>query len=204
MLNRYALVREVADDAGISHREAGKVVDEAFAGVIECGIPAGSQLEPGFLARAYFRECYRTSIARPTDDVVDLFFAVFGDHPLWMKLMLAARNRLALWGGLAAPQPMDIFNVTRKSSYAVGDVIGVWPIYAMTENELIAGRDNKHLDFRVSIIKDAVDQTGAVVFVSTICVIHNWFGKAYLQVVLPFHRLGLRTLIARARCLGRL
>ena len=125
-------------------------------------------------------------------------------HPLWMKLMLAARNRLALWGGLDAPKPMGIFNGERKSSYAVGDVIGVWPLFALTESELIAGRDNKHLDFRVSILKEAVGETGAVVFVSTICVVHNWFGKAYLFFVLPFHRWGLKMLIARARCLGRL
>jgi hypothetical protein len=135
---------------------------------------------------------------------VDVFFAIFGHHPVWMKLMLAARNRLALWGGLDAPKPMDIFNVERKSSYAVGDVIGVWPLFALTESELIAGRDNKHLNFRVSILKEAVGETEAVVFVSTICVVHNWFGKAYLFFVLPFHRWGLKMLIARARQLGRL
>jgi Protein of unknown function (DUF2867) len=179
-------------------------VHAALAAVVECNVPAGSRLDPSLIAAAYFRECYRTSMSRPTSDVVDVFFAIFGHHPVWMKLMLAARNRLALWGGLDAPKPMDIFNVERKSSYVVGDVIGVWPLLALTESELIAGRDNKHLDFRVSILKKTIGKNGAVIFVSTICVVHNWFGKTYLFFVLPFHRWGLKRLIARARGLGRL
>jgi Protein of unknown function (DUF2867) len=166
--------------------------------------PAGSALDKGFLAVAYFRECFRVSMTRPTSDVVDIFFAIFGHLPLGTKLVLAVRNRLALWGGLDAPKPLDVFNVKRRNSYAVGDVIGVWPLFALNESELIAGRDNKHLDFRVSIRKEAEGPSGAVVFVSTICVVHNWFGKAYLFCVFPFHRFGLKRLIAGARSQGRL
>jgi hypothetical protein len=77
-------------------------------------------------------------------------------------------------------------------------------VFALTDRELIAGRDDRHLDFRVSILKEPFGDAGAVVTVSTICVTHNWFGKAYLFVVLPFHRVGLKWLIARAGRLGRL
>jgi hypothetical protein len=33
---------------------------------------------------------------------------------------------------------------------------------------------------------------------------HNFFGRAYLFVILPFHRLGVRTLLANAVEAGRL
>src|SRR5258706_10792993 len=151
--------------------------------VVECDIPAASCLDPDFVAAAYFRECYRTAMARPTPDVIDVFFAILGHHLAWLKLILGARHRLASWAGLAAPKPADVFKIERKPIYAVGDVIGVWPVFALTERELIAGRDNRHLDFRVSILKEAVGDAGAVVYVSTICVTHNWFGKAYLSCV---------------------
>ena len=34
-----------------------------------------------------------------------------------------------------------------------GDKIGPWPVFFVGENEIIAGRDNKHMDFRLSVLK---------------------------------------------------
>jgi len=71
--------------------------------------------------------------------------------------------------------------------YVVGEKIGVWPIFALSENEVIVGRDNKHTDFRLSVLK-VLDSDGTSVVVSTICSVHNLFGKLYLFFVVPFHR----------------
>jgi hypothetical protein len=40
-----------------------------------------------------------------------------------------------------------------KDRYVVGEKIGVWPIFSLSENEVIAGRNNKHMDFRLSVMK---------------------------------------------------
>jgi hypothetical protein len=90
-----------------------------------------------------------------------------------------------------------------KDSYGVGETIGVWPIFALSEAELVAGRDNKHLDFRLSVLKDTTGTVPSAV-ISTVCVVHNFFGKVYLFFVVPFHRWGVRWLIARAVAKGRL
>jgi hypothetical protein len=44
----------------------------------------------------------------------------------------------------------------------------------------------------------------ASVVVSTLCTVHNAFGKLYLFVIIPFHRWGVRRLISRAVIAGRL
>jgi hypothetical protein len=49
-----------------------------------------------------------------------------------------------------------------------------------------------------------VDGTTASVIVSTICTVHNLFGKIYLFVIVPFHRVGVRFLISNAMAAGRL
>jgi hypothetical protein len=90
-----------------------------------------------------------------------------------------------------------------KSSYAVGDKIGVWPIMALTENELVAGRDDKHLDFRLSVLK-VTDGEAVSVVVSTICTVNNTFGKVYLFFIVPFHKWGVKRLISNAIVAGRL
>jgi len=79
--------------------------------------------------------------------------------------------------------------------YKVGDKIGPWPIFAITDRELIAGRDNGRMDFRLSILKSA---DGARVAVSIICNVHNLFGRLYLGAITPFHRAGVCALMTRA------
>lgn len=74
-----------------------------------------------------------------------------------------------------------------KDRYVIGDKIGVWPLYALSENELVAGRDNKHLDFRLSLLRRRTDANADIV-VSTVCSVHNTFGKVYLWLIVPLHR----------------
>ena len=38
----------------------------------------------------------------------------------------------------------------------------------------------------------------ADVVVSTICSVHNLFGKVYLFLIVPFHRAGVQSLLSRA------
>lgn len=171
--------------------------------VVECEIPRSSLLDRGSIEAAYFRDSYRAPLRRAGASIVEVFFGIFGHHPAWMKLLLIVRNRVASSFGLDAPTASEIIKAGVRCSYAVGDKIGVWPIYALADNEVVAGRDNKHLDFRLSVLKEA-NRDGASVVVSTICVVHNRFGKVYLFFVVPFHRWGVKLLLSRAVAAGRL
>jgi hypothetical protein len=102
-----------------------------------------------------------------------------------------------------APTAADILHVEIKDRYAAGDKIGVWPIFWLSEDELVAGRNNKHLDFRLSVLK-VPDGDRTSVVVSTICTVHNLSGKFYLFFVVPFHRYGVRKLMANALAARRL
>jgi hypothetical protein len=171
--------------------------------VVKCDIPPSSVLDRGTIDAAYFKDSYRTPLVHPGLGVVDVFHAVFAHHPWWMKAVLVARNRMASIGGLDAPTASEIMKQQVKESYAVGDKIGVWPIYALSDSELIAGRDNKHLDFRLSVLKVAHDEKASVV-ISTVCNVHNTFGKFYLFFIVPFHKWGVQKLMRNAIAAGRL
>ena len=171
--------------------------------VMACDIPSRSTLNRRVVETAYFRDSYRAPLKRRTAGIVEIFFAIFGHHPMWLKVLLIVRNRIASWCGLDAPRALEIINVEMKSGYAVGEKIGVWPIFALTETELIAGRDNKHLDFRLSVLKET-DRESSSVVVSTVCKVHNRFGKIYLFFIVPFHKWGVQRLMSRAIIAGRL
>lgn len=170
---------------------------------VPCSIPLSSALQPEVVERAYYWDSYRAPMKLPPAGVVDLFLGVFGHHPRWMRWALMARNRLVRRLGLSVPTAANDFDVPHRSQYQVGDLIGRWPIYVLDEHELVAGRDNSHLDFRVSVLRELKGDCPSVV-VSTVCVVHNWTGRVYLFFVLPFHRFGVRYIIAQALRAGRL
>ena len=172
-------------------------------GPVACTIPRSSALQPDVVGAAYYWDAYRAPLRSPPAGVVDLFFAVFGHHPRWMRRALRVRNRFVRSLGLPVAAGSDEFDATRLDHYNVGDSIGRWPIYVLNDHELVAGRDNSHLDFRVSILRIAQGERPAVI-VSTVCVVHNWAGKLYLFFVLPFHRIGIKYIIAQALRSGRL
>ena len=171
--------------------------------VAECDFPSQSLVDRRWVDAAYFRDSYRVAIRSVSATPIGIFHAVLAHHPGWIKAVLIVRNRIAILCGLAAPTSSEVMSPAVKQSYRVGETIGVWPIFALSEAEVIAGRDNKHLDFRLSVLKET---TGAVpsAVISTVCVVHNVFGKIYLFFVVPFHRWGVRWLIARAVTEGRL
>jgi len=174
-----------------------------YATPVECEVPLASALQPRLVGAAYFHDSYRAPLTSPPANVVAIFFSIFGHHPRWIKLALVLRNRVARWCGLSVPSDAEVMAPHRRQTYRVGDTIGPWPIFSIAENELIAGRDNGHLDFRLSILRELGEPRASVV-VSTICVVHNWFGRAYLFFIVPFHRWGVKYIIKRALRAGRL
>jgi hypothetical protein len=177
-------------------------VSSDMAVVVACELPATTNVARELVANAYFVDSYRVPLTHDAS-VVDIFFAVFGHHPPWMKAILLFRHRVGAWFGLNAASTAQIMSPTRAGSYRVGENIGPWPICFLSEEELVAGRDDKHLDFRLSVLKQHTGET-AYAFVSTVCLTHNRFGRVYLRLITPFHKWGVQRLMSRAAKAGRL
>jgi hypothetical protein len=166
-------------------------------------IPASSLLDDALVCSAYFKDSYSVPLTHAEFSPTLLFQHLFNHHPIWVKALLIARNKVAAYCGLDVAPAAKIINADTRTDYTVGDTIGPWPIFALTENELIAGRDNRHLDFRLSVLKASANGAPHV-FVSTICSVNHWSGKAYLFFIVPFHKWGVRKLITDAVAAGRL
>jgi hypothetical protein len=171
--------------------------------VIECDFPSSSALSRDLIRNAHFHDSWRAPLTHPELGIVDVFFALFGHTPLWMKLLLIVRNMAARLFGLQVPTVGEIMKPEVRCAYSVGEKIGPWPIFFISDNEIVAGRNNKHMDFRLSVLK-AKDGDAMSVVVSTICTVHNVFGKIYLFFIVPFHRIGVHSLMSNAVVAKRL
>lgn len=70
-----------------------------------------------------------------------------------MKLLLIVRNAAARLMGMEAPTVAEIIKPEARDSYRVGEKSGPWPIFFLADNEIVVGRNNKHMDFRLSALK---------------------------------------------------
>jgi hypothetical protein len=137
------------------------------------------------LSGAQFADAFRIAVDGPPLDARDAAQRIMGRSPRWVQSLLALRN------ALVAPFGLKTSGAGEK---AAGGVIGIFPVLSETPDRLVAGFDDRHLDFRV-VVDVAASGQGQQVTTTTLVRTHNLLGRAYLAIILPFHRLVVRSLL---------
>jgi Protein of unknown function (DUF2867) len=94
--------------------------------------------------------------------------------------------------------------LTRLGANGSDKRVGFFKIYGTSEHEIVLGEDDKHLDFRVSVLcaSDATSGGERRLVLSTVVRCHNRLGRVYLCCIAPFHRLIIRSTLRRAGRIG--
>ncbi len=95
---------------------------------------------------------------------------IITDFPDWARFLMLIRRIVTAPFGLDNDGP------------EADDRIGIFPVESETPQELIAGFNDKHLDFRVSVLAHD-GRISLATWVSP----HNFGGRAYLAAIMPFH-----------------
>ncbi len=147
----------------------------AIARVRKTSLPAVSRLwarrVPGD-----FLDCYSVASDMHPRDAAN----IITDFPGWGQFLLRIRRVITAPFGLDNDGP------------DVADKVGIFPVEAETDQELIAGFDDKHLNFRVSVLSHE-GQISLATWVAP----HNIGGRIYLAAIMPFHILIARNALAR-------
>lgn len=110
--------------------------------------------------------------------------------PKWLKTLFALRNKIAgVFGLKTAPNLEDRSAVIKKFNGQPGEKLGFFKVYQYSENEIILGEDDTHLDFRVSLLLEPQQSDSQTLQITTTVIFHNFWGKLYFLPVKPFHRL---------------
>jgi len=139
------------------------------------------------LAGAQFADAFRIATAQSDLDARHAAEAMIARQPRWIELLTALRNILMTPFGL---------KTSGAEPGVARDMIGLFPVVSETPERLVAGFNDKHLDFRL-VVDVAAAGPGRNVTATTLVLTHNWFGRAYLAVILPFHRLIVPALLRK-------
>jgi Protein of unknown function (DUF2867) len=120
---------------------------------------------------------------------------VFATAPGWVKGLMQLRNALVRPFGLKVEPPRS--SAARGGPMLPGARVGIFRVFDRRPDELLLGEDDRHLDFRVSVLlRDDDEQQWATV--TTVVSFHNALGRAYFAIVRPFHQIIVPALIRRA------
>jgi hypothetical protein len=130
------------------------------------------------LAGAQFADAFRVTVTDADLDARGAAERIFSRSPRWIEALLDLRNMIVAPFGL---------KTSGEDEPNTGGMIGIFPVLNETPDRLVAGFDDHHLDFRV-VVDVAPATSGRDVTTTTLVLTHNWFGRAYLAAIKPFHR----------------
>jgi hypothetical protein len=141
------------------------------------------------LPSADWADRYATITRNREATALDLARKMFGHAPRWMRLLLTLRNRIvALFGLKSAELGID-----------EGTTIGAFPVVSARDDQVVLGFDDSHLNFRIVLDVSAAGSQTRKLAVTTLVDRHNLFGRMYIFVITPFHKLIVRTMLSRMR-----
>lgn len=113
--------------------------------------------------------------------------------PVWFRALLRLRDAFVSVGGVKSSWRM------RKDAESEGlATVAFFPVLARSERELVLGEDDRHLDFRASVLlRIAPNEVRRDLILTTAVRCHNLPGRLYLMTIAPFHRLIVRSNLDR-------
>lgn len=110
--------------------------------------------------------------------------------PEWFEKLMTIRDRIVSVFGLKTSDDLKAKTEPRPHKWEPGEQAGIFEVFDKTENEIILGGDDKHLNARVSLLlannnKNRAEKT---INVSTVVEFNNLFGNFYFLIIKPFHK----------------
>lgn len=136
------------------------------------------------LSGAQFIDAFRVEIGAKAMNAREACVRMVLHGPRWIDALIRLRNILVTPFGL---------KTSGEGAPAPGGLIGLFPVLSETPERLIAGFDDYHLDFRV-VVDLAGDAADRQVTLTTLVRTNNLLGRAYLTLIVPFHKLVARSM----------
>lgn len=120
--------------------------------------------------------------AAPELSARELMMRAFEATPGWFRGLFALRQMAARVAGLSTGPQGAVTEV---------EVLGRLPVVEESETKFEFGMADRHLDFTI-----AVEKRETEVAITTDIWFNGWTGRAYLALVLPFHKMILRRYVS--------
>jgi hypothetical protein len=126
---------------------------------------------------------------------------LFSQQAPWIAGLMRIRDTLVAGFGLKTSGQLKSPSAGSRNDKR----ISIFKIYERGTHEILLGEDDKHLDFRVSVLhqtRTVSAESAPFLVVSTVVHCHNLLGRTYIRLIAPFHRLIIQSSLRRAARAG--
>lgn len=155
--------------------------------------------EKSLIQTALPRIDYADVFAIETDRAVnmaDLPILFFNSFPAWFMVLMGIREKLAKIIGLKTAAGMDVAKQMEDFKGEVGESIALFHVLGRTDEEILSGENDSHLNFRLSFFCLPKEGKKEISLATTV-LFNNWIGRLYFLPVGPIHRLIVPILLKR-------
>ena len=139
------------------------------------------------LPDADWGDCFEVVAPKPGLTAERAARQAFGTMPAWVGGLMTVRNLVVRPFGLKGEPKIS----------ANGERVGMFPVVAQSDGEMVLGFDDRHLDFRIVIQAERSGEYHTAVRLMTLIRRHNRLGRIYLATIMPFHKLIVASTLSR-------
>jgi hypothetical protein len=132
------------------------------------------------LPDANWADAFEISTQRRFANMREITRVTIGTSPSWVKRLFKVRNFIVGPFGLKKDGKVDAPRLETR--------IFVFPILQESEDRIVLGMDDVHLNFRIVIERFAIGD-GFRIRVTTLVQWRNIFGMFYIMIITPVHKL---------------
>ena len=154
-------------------------------------IPENSIISKDFKETHY---CDSFLIMKQTNDNLDKITTDIFKTPKWADILMSIRNTIVKIVGLKGGGYKKDINIS--DYYPIGSKAVYFTVIDRNENEIVMAENDKHLNFRVSVMINRQGNEVAI-YLTTIVKFNNAVGRLYFLPVKPFHRIICISLLNR-------
>lgn len=159
--------------------------------VRRCALPQDSRIAGRFRG-ADLADAYAVPMPSSEEGIQAVAQRAFGRPGPVLRTALALRDNLVRPFGVKTSSEL-------RSRLVEADAgrIDFFPIKSLSADEIVLGEDDRHLDFRVSLLLRRTAGRRELV-ATTVVDCHNSFGRAYLAIITIGHGIVVRAALAKA------
>lgn len=168
--------------------------------IVPTTLPPGSIIAGAYVTSTDYADAYSIELPNGVSTHPEtLARFIFGLRSPLTSFLLRLRD--ALVGGLGLKTAKRALCLAAENK---AERINIFRIYSAGQTEILLGEDDTHLDFRVSVLCSAPQARHGQhrLTLSTVVHCHNRFGRAYIRVIAPFHRMIVQSSLRRAARVG--
>lgn len=150
-------------------------------------VPVNVKLPQPALPAANWADCCAVEVRARGLTAREAASLAIGYFPAWVRLLLRIRDVAAAGLGLKTTK-----------YYQNGSVatIGMFPIINQSDDQIVLGFDDRHLDFRIVIDVVRLGDDRQRVSAATLVYRKVLLGRIYIALITPFHKLIVASMLA--------